>query len=382
MPIQGDRIGLETKVESILTEENALKVLSSISKHGESKPIEPLSHQGSKVGYYYPQIAQALGCRPGEEIRLLEWLSDLGCLSKQMCDQLDLCPFCLGADLRFRRLCPSCHSKHIARKDVVHHFRCGWTGLEENAVEETILLCPKCHRQMRHFGIDYDRSSSYHCLSCNKIFAQPEEVFECNQCSRRVPKGETILTPIFIYWITPQGMDVAKEGSLSGITVRREIIESSYNLYTLKHIEDRIEELVMRYHRYQAGFSIVMIRLKLFETLLSEKGVAKANQMMKIISSTLAGETRKLDLPGLYDDHTFIVVLPQTLQKGAQVFARRLLNCIRNLPSAEHLRGITTAIAVATCPDDGIERDTLIKALKNRLARAEALDGDSIICDN
>lgn len=381
MPIEIQRISLEAQADQNTIEKKALEVLSSIAKFEKPSDFEPVTNPTSKVGYYYPKIAEAAGCDPGEEIRLLEWLSNLDCLSKEIYDHVDLCPFCLRADLRFKRLCPSCHSKSVVRKDIVHHFRCGWTGLVENAQDETILLCPKCHRQMRHFGIDYDRSSSYYCMSCNKIFSQPDEVLECNRCSKQVHKEDTILTPIYIYRIIPQGINAVEKGSLSGIIVHEEIIESPYNLYKLTYIENRIKELLMRYHRYQIGFSIVMIRLKKFERLLSEKGLAKASQTVRMISSLVAGEARKIDLPGLYDDHTFIVVLPQTLQKGAQVFAKRVLNCTHNLPLAEYLEKMTIAIATATCPDDGIESETLIEALKSRLARAEAIDGDSIVSD-
>lgn len=371
--------GLETKEKQILTEENALKALSSLSKHNESEPLEPAASQTSKTGYYYKTIQEAIGCNQGEEVELLEWLADLDCLTKEVFDQLDLCCFCLSANLRMKRLCPSCHSKSVLRKDVVHHFRCGWTGIEETAREETSLVCPKCHRPMRHFGIDYDRSSSYYCLECKRIFTQPDEVLICLDCQKQMPKQDTVLMPIYKYKITQRGIEAIKKKSLKGIMIQRGIIEMPYSLYTLRHIEDRIDELVARYHRYQAGFSLAMISANRFEKLRSDKGLAKASQVVRILSSVLVGETRKLDLPGLYDDHTFLVVLPQTGQKGAQVFARRFLSCVRNLPSSEYLKEITIAIAIATCPEDGMDKDSLLEKLQCRLESAKTMDCDWIV---
>ncbi len=368
------------KPVSLDTEANRLKVLTEIASDSRERRIEPAISKVSRLGFYFPRFAELIGCEPGEEIEILESLADLGCLSRQIYEQVDLCPFCLNSDLRYRRLCPNCRSTLIVKKEVLHHFRCGWVGLEEEAADERALICPKCHKHMRHIGIDYERAAqSYYCTVCKKIFSQPLEQFLSLSCGREVAKDGTMIAPIFAYKLTPVGKDVVNRQSFNGIPTQRGIIETDYNLYTRNYVERRLEELMNRYLRYQVGFSAALISIDQFTRWTSEKGHVVASNAVKLVASVLRGETRGVDLPGLYDEHTFLVLLPQTGHKGAKAFAKRFSQRLTEL-SVPHLEETpSVSIAVGSCPEDGEDSSSIVTQLIERLKRCQQKGGNTIL---
>jgi diguanylate cyclase (GGDEF)-like protein len=362
------------------TQEHRLKVLTYLACRGSEARLEPVTSDTARIGYNYPEISEILECRPGDEIDLLECLADAGCLNRDLFDKIDLCPFCLHSNLRLRRLCPYCRSSLIMKKEVLHHFRCGWVGIEEETRHGTDLVCPKCKKHMRHIGVDYERASqSYYCTTCQKIFAQPLEEFLSVPCGRQIAKDGTMMQPVFVYTITPTGAEAADKQSFDGVPVQKGIIEGEFNLYTTKYIENRLAELVNRYLRYRAGFSTALISVDQFSAWIADRGHVVASHLVKRLASVLKGETRGVDLPGLFDAHSFIVLLPQTNGKGAAIFAQRYLDRVKDIKDPALPESPSISIAVAACPEDGEDVQSILTALTERLERCVSNGGNSVV---
>ena len=366
---------------SILTSpESGLKILSRLTESGCQSKIEPVVSSEARVGYAYPDISELLDCKAGDELELLESLTESGCLSRELVDKVDLCPYCLRNNLRLRRLCPYCRSSLIVKKEVIHHFRCGWVGIEDEAEQGTDLVCPKCSKQMRHVGVDYERAAeSYYCTTCKKIFAQPVEEFLSVPCGRQIPKDGTMIHPIYRYAITPVGAEAARKQSFDGVPLLKGIIENHCNLYTRAYIEGRLAELVNRYLRYRAGFSAALISVDQYPEWVEKKGHVAASHLIKLMSSVLKGETRGVDLQGLFEEHAFVLLLPQTDAKGATVFADRYMNRIIDLKDSHLDAPPTVSIAVAGCPEDGDNREAIISILEERLERCQSQGGNTVV---
>ena len=361
------------------SEENQLRILKYLISKGADARLSPTPSSSTRIGYHYPEIVTLIGASDGEEYAVLESLSDIGCLSRELVEKVELCPYCLHASLRLRRLCPYCRSTLIMRKEILHHFRCGWVGIEEEAASGTDLICPKCKKHLRHIGVDYERAShSYYCTICRKIFSQPLEEFLCLQCKKEIPKDDTMVQPVFAYSLTPVGIEVAKSGTFDGVAITKGIVEKDLNIYTRHYIERRMRELVNRYLRYKAGFSAVLIGIDDFERYIEENGHLAARDLVKVIAAVLRGETRGVDLPGVYDQSTFILLLPQTHHKGALVLARRFAQRMKDL-SIPYLKGSPkVSIAIASCPEDGEDMTSLVEVLKQRLEECRRQGGNMI----
>jgi diguanylate cyclase (GGDEF)-like protein len=361
------------------TVDTRLKVLRYIAEGGPGTRIEPVASDTARVGHHYPEISKALGIKPGEELSLLESLAETGCLARELVDKVDICPYCLHDNLRLRRLCPHCRSSLIIKKEVLHHFRCGWAGVEDDAIKGMDLVCPKCKTHLQHIGVDYERASqSYYCTTCRKIFAQPLEEFLSLVCGRQIPKDGTMIHPIFVYSLTSVGMEAAIRQSFEDVPLVKGIIQRDLNLYTRNYIERRLSELINRYARYKAGFSAALISIDQYDTCLRARGHVVALDMVKVLSSVLRGETRGVDIAGLFDDSTFILLLPQTSHKGAAVFAKRYAGRIRDMKELALDGPVTVSIAIAGCPEDGEDSESILSGLGARLDQCKVKRGNTI----
>jgi diguanylate cyclase (GGDEF)-like protein len=361
-------------------QENLVKILAHLAGSGENARLEPVVSSEARVGYYYPGVCTLLDCKPGHELRLLEVLAEMDCLARHPFDKVDLCPYCLDARLRLRRLCSYCRSSLIVRKEVLHHFTCGWVGIEDEAKQGADLICPKCEKTLRHLGIDYERTSeSYYCTSCKKVFARPVEQLLSITCGRQIPIDGAMILPIYAYSITRLGAQAAAKGSVEDLNIRKGITEKDTNLYTREYIERKMGELVNRYLRYRAGFAAVLIHLDGYQDWVAGRGHVTAGTIRKTLSSVLRGETRGVDLPGLWDEDVFVLLLPQTGRRGASVLSRRYAARVRDLQDTHIDKAPALSISIAGCPEDGDDAETLIGCLEDRLAEARKGAGGAIV---
>ena len=359
--------------------ENRLKVLLHMARSRATAKTDPIPSSRTRVGYHHPAISELLGCQPGEEYCVLETLAEMDCVARELVDQVDLCPYCLHDNLRLRKLCAHCGSSLIVKKDVLHHFHCGWAGVEEEATQGTDLVCPDCERQLRHLGVDYERTSqSYFCTACRQIFTNPVEEFLSPHCGRSIQKDGTMIHPVFAYSITSTGLEVARRGTFDGVPISRGILDRELNIYRCEYMNRRMLELVNRYLRYKAGFSLALISVDGFDEYLAANGHLVTGELMKVLASMLKGETRGVDLPGTLDPSTFVLLLPQTGHKGAMVFARRFLARVRALDESVIKEMPPISISIASCPEDGDDADCLMSAASRRMDECRQAEGDSI----
>ncbi len=358
---------------------NRLKVLMHMARSRATAKTDPIASSRTRVGYHHPAISELIGCEAGEEYCVLETLAEMDCVARELVDQVDLCPYCLHDNLRLRKLCTHCKSSLIVKKDILHHFHCGWAGVEEEATKGTELVCPDCKRQLRHLGVDYERTSqSFFCTACRQIFTDPVEEFLSPHCGRQIDKDGTMIHPVFAYSITSTGLEVARRGTFEGVPISRGIIDRDLNIYRSEYIDRRLLELINRYLRYKAGFSLALISVDGFDDYLARNGHLKTGELMKVLASVLKGETRGVDLPGTHDPSTFILLLPQTAHKGALVFARRFLSRVRSLDQfiVEDMPAIS--LSIANCPEDGDDVESVMAAAAQRLSECRQSDGDAI----
>ena len=371
------QIGLPYRI--IDSAENRLKILIHMARSRETAKTDPIASSRTRVGYHHPAISELIGCQAGEEYCVLETLAEMDCVARELVDQADLCPYCLHDNLRLRKLCTHCRSSLIVKKDVLHHFHCGWTGVEEEAISGTDLVCPECERQLRHLGVDYERTSqSYFCTACRKIFTEPVEEFLSPHCGRHIPKDGTMVHPVFAYSITSTGLEVARRGTFEGVPISRGIIDRDLNVYRCEYMDRRLLELVNRYLRYKAGFSLALISVDGFEEYLSKNGHLVTGELMKVLASVLKGETRGVDLPGMYNPSTFILLLPQTGHKGAMVFAKRFLQRVRSLDDSVIKAVPPISMAISSCPEDGDDTEAVMAAALKRMEECRKKDGDAV----
>ena len=108
----------------------------------------------------------------------------------------------------------------LGEQPIVHHYRCGWQEPEQRFIKGKALICPKCRRELRHYGVDYDKPASVLvCRSCQKANPDPVVQFVYLDCANIVPAAEAKSVDWYRYELTVDGLKALREGRLPRLTI-------------------------------------------------------------------------------------------------------------------------------------------------------------------
>ncbi len=143
----------------------------------------------SLTARYTPDTKEAVGygklCPIANVRNLAEELADSGYLSRRLFDRVHVCDRCSSSRLNVREECPSCRGPNLSSVTLLHHLRCAYQGPEHDfRAAGGRLICPKCARELRHYGTDYERSGTVQeCHDCRHAGSDPSVGFVCMDCS-------------------------------------------------------------------------------------------------------------------------------------------------------------------------------------------------------
>jgi hypothetical protein len=179
-----------------------------------------------KCGYTHGQLLPV-----GNALTYAERLASAGLLTRVHFERQHVCPQCDGARLNIREECASCRSSNLHDAGILHHYRCAYLGPERDFVaHDDRLICPKCTRELRHYGTDHERAGeAVECLACGHFASTPDIGFVCMDCGKHTAT-ETIMTrDIHHYALSPAGLDLIRSSS-SPTSLRTTIVHHSLPL--------------------------------------------------------------------------------------------------------------------------------------------------------
>ncbi|MBC7695851.1 MAG: hypothetical protein H7141_10455 [Burkholderiales bacterium] len=182
----------------------------------EINTLKPITDINSTIGYCYPLISVNFEAfEEAKVIEILEWAEKEHLIWPDFQDRVYLCSNCKGGHLSFREICPNCDSANMRSEDLVHHFPCGYIGAISDFKNniDTVLTCPKCSKNLRHIGVDYDKPSIInHCQNCNDVFQDYLVKAKCIQCKTDTDVQFLISKDINLYKLTKKGRNSAVGG--------------------------------------------------------------------------------------------------------------------------------------------------------------------------
>jgi len=118
-----------------------------------------------------------------------------------------LCPKCNHSHLLYTECCPNCGSSNLKIQNIIHHFSCANVAPESAYNVGGMLICPKCHKKLRHIGVDYDRPAViYSCNDCESSFTTPLTKATCCYCQSTYPVNALVPRDVVDYEITEEGI--------------------------------------------------------------------------------------------------------------------------------------------------------------------------------
>jgi len=182
----------------------------------EARTLAPIPDPASFIGFTYPVVS--VNFETYEEfmvLDILDWALKEDYIWPDYFDRIYLCNQCKSSHVSMRETCPSCQSSQLKPEDLVHHFSCGYIGPIsdfKNRIDGT-LSCPKCSKNLRHIGVDYDKPSLINqCLSCNEIFQDYKVKARCLHCKNDVEVQYLLAKDINVFKLTKKGRNAAIAG--------------------------------------------------------------------------------------------------------------------------------------------------------------------------
>lgn len=126
-----------------------------------------------------------------------------------------LCPKCNHSHLLYTECCPKCGSSNLKIQNIIHHFSCANVSPESSYNVGGMLICPKCHKKLRHIGVDYDRPAVvYTCNDCENSFISPITKSTCCYCQSTYPVNALVPRDVEDFEITEEGIRALTSGNI------------------------------------------------------------------------------------------------------------------------------------------------------------------------
>lgn len=157
-------------------------------------------------------------------------------------------------------------------------------------------------------------------------------------------------------------------------------------LHNRKYLLERMEQEISRAKRYGNALSVLLFDLDFFKVVNDIYGYEWGDVLLKSIADKLKGLIRKEDILTRYGDEEFIVVLPNTSEDNAFLFAERFRKDIEKMefiPAGEverHPITISGGISTFPCiPDTEEDANTIIRYAEHALYNAKKRGKNKIV---
>lgn len=157
-------------------------------------------------------------------------------------------------------------------------------------------------------------------------------------------------------------------------------------LHNRKYLLERMEQEISRAKRYTTPLSLLLFDLDFFKVVNDIYGYEWGDVLLRSIADKLKQLIRKEDILTRYGDEEFIVVLPNTSEDNAFLFAERFRKDIEKMefiPAGEEERHpitISGGIATFPClPDTEEDANTIIRYAEHALYNAKKRGKNKIV---
>jgi Thaumarchaeal output domain 1 len=286
----------------------------------------------------YPLLGTAAG-----ETQSLEILADVDLLRRRHFTRTHACTKCDSARLHVYEACPSCGGADLQEEPLIHHYRCGCQEVESHFKQDQLLVCPKCHRTLRHFGVDYGKpGTAVICASCGAVNSEPLVNFICLDCSTVTAANDAQIMDWYHYDLTEEGILALRQGQLPQFELAP-LLEKRTHAYSPREFQLLATQELKVAKRFDLAFSVARITVLNIDALVRQLGAVAAVVDFRRVVDAVVVELRTTDFVGISTMQSMVIGFPGTSAKDVEVALARVRLTIEKTVSAR----LETSIEVA-----------------------------------
>ncbi len=267
--------------------------------------------------------------------QLLEDMFEQELLERRFFDRVHHCSSCRSSRLNVREECVTCHSSQLKETSLIHHYPCGFQAIETRFKKgERGLECPKCHKELRHYGVDYDRPTEvYVCADCGAVNSEVEVGFICTDCGDHQNGNAAGRIDWFNYILTSKGIATLEHGILPRSSMRS-ALEKSIGVTSTREFVQTLGQLSRIGKRYERPLSGMSLKISNLDWLHKEMGVSRVNSVFILLGEVLGQILRETDLLTVKNQVVYLL-FPETDPGNMQATENRIrtnLKKVFNVP--------------------------------------------------
>ncbi len=210
------------------------------------------------------------------------------------------------------------------------------------------------------------------------------EVFK--GCTVRAVTYDFIRTPVDNEELTIRANSLLKVKELRDKIAQVSTTDELTGLHNRKYLHERLEQEISRSRRYGTKLSCLLFDLDFFKVVNDIYGYDWGDVLLRSIADKLKQLIRKEDILTRYGDEEFLLILPNTSEENAFLFAERFRRDIERMefiPAGEEERHpITISGGISTYPClENTEEDvnTIIRYAEHALYNAKKRGKNKIV---
>ncbi len=209
-----------------------------------------------------------------------------------------------------------------------------------------------------------------------------------------IPDNLTVRALTYDYILRPLNkieLNVRVKALLKTYETKKSLVKSAIcdeltGLYNRKYLHHRLDAEISRSKRYGTPVSCLLIDIDYFKIVNDMYGYDWGDVLLKKIAQMLSALVRKEDVLTRYGDEEFIVILPETTEQQARIFAERFRSDVEKMefiPANEeerHQITISGGVSCYPCMEDVDEdANTLIRYAEHALYNAKQSGKNKIV---
>ena len=186
-------------------------------------------------------------------------------------------------------------------------------------------------------------------------------------------------------------LNVRLNALLKAYSLKRELVKTAIcdeltGLYNRKYLHHRLDAEISRAKRYGTSLSCLLLDIDYFKIVNDMYGYDWGDILLRKIAQMLSALVRKEDVLTRYGDEEFIIILPETTEQQAMIFAERFRKDVEKMefiPANEEERHpitISGGISSFPCMEAVDENaNTLIRYAEHALYNAKQSGKNKIV---